>query len=236
MMFSGSYMIYIGITVVFTLIGMVISNRLKSKFKHYSQVRMSNGKSGAEVAADMLRHFGITDVKIAMGQGMLTDHYNPVKKEVRLSPEVYQGRSVAAAAVAAHECGHAVQHDKGYAWLKMRSALVPVVQISSRLQNILLMFALGGFAAGLGGQTILLITCAVFGVTALFSLITLPVEFDASNRALAWLDQSGYARGSEYAGAKDALWWAAMTYVVAALSALAIFIFLVFRYMAASRN
>lgn len=235
-MFSGGYFIFIAITVVFTLIGTVVSNRLKAKFKQYSQVRMSNGKSGAEVAADMLRHFGITDVNISMGQGMLTDHYNPLKKEVKLSPDVYQGRSVAAAAVAAHECGHAVQHAKGYAWLQMRSAIVPVVQVASGLQRILLMFALGGFAVGFAGETLLLVTCVVFGITALFSLITLPVEFDASNRALAWLDNSGYASGREYAGAKDALWWAAMTYVVAALSALATFLFILLRYLAVSRN
>jgi uncharacterized protein len=254
MILSSGYFIYIAITGVFTLIGMVVSNRLKAKFQQYSQVRMSNGKAGAEVAADMLRHFGITDVKISMGQGMLTDHYNPLKKEVKLSPDVYQGRSVAAAAVAAHECGHAVQHAKGYAWLQMRSAIVPVVQVASGLQNILLMFAVGGFVVGFAGEVILLITCIVFGITALFSLITLPVEFDregdqakqrrdplpvefdASNRALAWLDSSGYTSGREYAGAKDALWWAAMTYVVAALSALAAFFYFLLRYLAMSRD
>jgi Zn-dependent membrane protease YugP len=236
MILSSGYFIYIAITGVFTLIGMVVSNRLKAKFHQYSQMRMSNGKSGAEVAADMLRYFGITDVKISMGQGMLTDHYNPLKKEVKLSPDVYQGRSVAAAAVAAHECGHAVQHAKGYAWLQMRSAIVPVVQVASGLQNILLMFAVGGFVVGFAGEVILLITCIVFGITALFSLITLPVEFDASNRALAWLDSSGYTSGREHAGAKDALWWAAMTYVVAALSALAAFFYFLLRYLALSRD
>ena len=230
-MFSGGYGIYIIITLVFAGIGAIVSNRLKSKFRHYSQIPMTNRLSGAEVAERMLAHYGIRDVKIVPGQGMLTDHYNPATKTVSLSPDVYQGRSVAAAAVASHECGHAVQHAEGYAWLKFRSAMVPVVQVASKFQSILLMLAIGGIAGGFGGRTILLITIIAFAVTTLFSLLTLPVEFDASNRALAWLESSGTARGELHAGAKDALWWAAMTYVVAALSALTILVWLVFRYM-----
>ena len=230
-MFTGGYGIYIIITLVFAGIGAIVSNRLKSKFKHYSQVPMTNRMSGAEVAERMLAHYGIRDVKIVPGQGMLTDHYNPATKTVSLSPDVFQGRSVAAAAVASHECGHAVQHAEGYAFLKFRSAMVPVVQVASKFQSILLMLAIGGIAGGFGGRTILLITIIAFAVTTLFSLLTLPVEFDASNRALAWLESSGTARGELHDGATAALWWAAMTYVVAALSALTILVWLVLRYM-----
>ena len=218
-------MIYIVITVVFTLIGSVISNRLKSKFNHYSRVPMDNGLSGAEIARQMLDHYNIRDVKIVKGQGFLTDHYNPLTKTISLSPPVHDGRSVASAAVAAHECGHAVQHAESYVWLKMRSAIVPAVKVATSAQQILLYFALGALGVG-GSPTVLLITIAAFGVTALFSAITLPVEFDASNRALAWLDRSGVASGRQHAGAKDALWWAAMTYVVAALSSFAVLLYL----------
>lgn len=229
-MLSGGYGIYILITLVFAGIGGLVSNRLKNKFTHYSRVPMPNGLSGAQVARRMLDHYHISDVQIVAGQGMLTDHYNPATKTVSLSPDVYEGRSVAAAAVASHECGHAVQHAKGYAWLQFRSKMVPVVQIASRLQSILLMLAVAGIAGGFG-ETLLLITIGVFAVTALFSVLTLPVEFDASRRALAWLESSGTATGQLHEGAKDALWWAAMTYVVAALSALAILFWLILRYM-----
>jgi hypothetical protein len=230
----GGYMGYFILTGVFSLIGMFISQRLRSKFSHYSGVPMSNGRSGAEVAADMLRHYGIHDVKIVEGQGSLTDHYNPTTKTISLSPDVFRGRHVAAAAVAAHECGHAVQHHQAYAWLQMRSKLVPVVSIAARAQQYLLLFALGAMGIG-SNYTLLLITIAAFGATALFSLVTLPVEFDASNRALAWLNESGYTQGREHEGAKDALWWAAMTYVVAALSALVVLIYLILR-LSANRN
>lgn len=219
------YFVIIG---VFSVIGMIISGRLRSKFAHYSRIGLRSGMSGADVAEAMLRHFNIGDVKIVEGQGFLTDHYNPMTKTVSLSSDVYHGRSVAAAAVAAHECGHAVQHAKAYAMLQVRSALVPIVNIASGLQQYLLLFALGAFGMGTS-NTLLLITIAVFAVTTLFSLVTLPVEFDASNRALAWLDQSGVARGEEYNGAKDALWWAAMTYVAAALSALVTLLYLIMR-------
>ncbi len=219
---------YFIIAGVFSVIGMIISGRLRSKFSYYSQMPVRSGMSGAEIADSMLRHYGIRDVKIVEGQGFLSDHYNPLSKTVSLSPDVYHGRSVAAAAVAAHECGHAVQHATAYSMLQLRSAMVPVVSVASGLQQYLLLFALGAFGVA-SSNLLLLITIGVFGVTTLFSLVTLPVEFDASKRALAWLDQSNVARGQEYEGAKDALWWAAMTYVSAALSALVTLLYLIMR-------
>jgi len=226
---GGGYMVYMIIAGVLSGIGMLVSNRLKSKFNHYSQMPLQSGLSGKEVAEKMLQHYGIHDVKVVAAKGMLTDHYNPTTKTIALSEPVYGARSVAAAAVAAHECGHAVQHDTSYAWLKMRSAIVPVVNIASKAQQFLLMAALGFM--GMGGNPILLfITVIAFGVTALFSFITLPVEFDASNRAMAWLDETGVATGTDYDGAKDALWWAAMTYVSAALGALVYFLFFVLKF------
>jgi len=231
---GGSYMIYIVLTGIFSLIGAAVSRRLKSKFAKYSRVPMSNGMSGRDIAEAMLEHYGINDVKIVQGQGFLTDHYNPLKKTVSLSPDVFNGRHVSAAAVAAHECGHAVQHAQAYPWLKLRSAIVPFVNMAAKAQQFLLMFAIGAFGVG-GGGTMLLVTIAAFAVTTAFSLITLPVEFDASNRALAWLDNSNVTRGPEQDGAKDALKWAAMTYVVAALSSLVVLLWLVLRFMG-SRN
>ncbi|MBP7274136.1 MAG: zinc metallopeptidase [Saprospiraceae bacterium] len=228
-------MVYMLIGGVMTVIGMIISGRLKSKFAQYSQVPLRSGMSGAEVAAAMLKHYNINDVQITQGEGFLSDHYNPLNKTVSLSPDVYQGRNVAAAAVAAHECGHAVQHAIGYSMLKFRSAMVPVVKVAAGAQQFLMIFALG-MAGSSGNPTLLLITIAVFGVTTLFSMVTLPVEFDASRRALAWLDQTGVAQGAEYDGAKDALKWAAMTYVAAALSALVTFLYLVLRFMGSSRD
>lgn len=213
------------ISLLFMGIGFILSSVLKSKFRKYSEVPLTNGMSGADVAAAMLRHYGIHDVQITHVDGQLTDHYNPQDKTVNLSQDVYFGRSVAAAAVAAHECGHAVQHATAYSFLQMRSSLVPVVNIAASLQQYLFMFGIAGI--GIFKSPILLIIALVaFGITALFSLITLPVEFDASRRALAWLDNSGFARGQEYAGAKDALTWAAMTYVSAALAALVQFVYL----------
>jgi Zn-dependent membrane protease YugP len=207
-----------------SLIGMFISGKLKSKFQKYAQVPVRSGMSGKEVAEAMLRHYGIHDVQVLQGKGFLSDHYNPAKKVINLSPQVYQGRSVAAAAVAAHECGHAVQHDTAYAWLQMRSALVPVVSVAARAQQWLLIaaFAFAGASNGL----LLWLCIAAFGATALFSFVTLPVEFDASKRALVWLDETGVAEGAEFEGAKDALWWAAMTYVSAALSSLVMLVWL----------
>lgn len=224
-MFSMGYMVIIGVT---TLVGFILSSTLKSKFKKYAKMPNSNGKSGAEVARDMLTHYGISDVKIVEGQGFLSDHYNPRSKTISLSPDVFQGRHVSAAAVAAHECGHAVQHATAYSMLKMRSTLVPAVQISSRLQQFLFMgFMFGGaiMSSGPIGNLFLIALVVTFGVAALFSFITLPVEFDASRRALTWLDTTGTTHGAEYEGAKDALWWAAMTYVSAAMSALVMFLY-----------
>lgn len=202
------------------LIGMLISWRLQSKFKQYSQVPTSNGMSGAEIANKMLHDNGINDVQVVSVQGFLSDHYNPANKTVNLSPEVYAGRSVAAAAVAAHECGHAVQHAKAYTWLQMRSKLVPITQIGSRFGQwvIIAGFAMIGFT---GNPLVLWLGIALFALTTLFAFITLPVEFDASGRALAWLESAGITTPQEHDQAKDALKWAAMTYVVAALSSLA---------------
>lgn len=224
-------MLYFVILGFFSLVGMLVSQQLKSKFKKYSQMGIRSGMSGAEVAHTMLDHYGITGVNIVEGKGMLTDHYNPRSKTVSLSPQVYRGRSVAAAAVAAHECGHVVQHATAYNMLTLRSNLVPIVQFSSRIQQILFMAVIFGMGAGMGGNLLLMILTATFGVTALFSLITLPVEFDASKRALAWLDNTGVAQGQEYDGAKDALWWAAMTYVSQALASLVIFLYFLLSFM-----
>lgn len=228
-MMSG-YMGYMIIAGIMSLIGMYISSTLKNKFARYSQMPTSSGKSGKEIAEEMLRYYGIHDVKVLPAKGMLTDHYNPANKTVNLSEVVYDSRSVSAAAVAAHECGHAVQHATAYPMLKFRSAIVPVVQVAASLQQYLLLFALGIFGSQ-GNPTILLITIAVFGVTTLFAFVTLPVEFDASNRALAWLENTGITRGAEQEGAKDALKWAAMTYVSAALSSLVLLLYLVLRFI-----
>jgi hypothetical protein len=224
-------MTYFIILGLFTLVGMVVSARLKSKFNQYARIANSSGMNGAEVAQSMLNHYGISDVRIGMGQGTLSDHYNPQEKVIMLSPDVYQGRSIAAAAVAAHECGHAVQHKEKYPALQFRSNMVPILQFSSRMQQFLFMGVIFGMGAGMGGSLLMGIMTATFGITALFSLITLPVEFDASNRALAWLDNTGVTRGMEYEGAKDALWWAAMTYVVQALSALVMFLYFLLSFL-----
>jgi len=228
---------YMIIVMIFTGLGALLSSRLKSKFKRYAQIPTSSGKSGAELARDMLEHYGVYDVKIVQGQGMLTDHYNPKTKIVSLSPDVFQGRHVSAAAVAAHECGHAVQHAEAYSMLQTRSALVPVVQFSSRIQQFLFMGMMIGLGAQAGamGSFLMLALVLTFGATALFSLITLPVEFDASRRALNWLDDTGATQGAEYDGAKDALWWAAMTYVASALSALVMFLYFLMQYLGSQR-
>ena len=230
---NADYMVFMLIGGVFSVIGFIVSARLKSKFNHYSQIRIRSGLTGKEIAEAMLRHYGINDVQVIPTQGMLTDHYNPATKTVALSEAVYATNSIAAAAVAAHECGHAVQHATAYSMLRLRSTLVPIVNFSAMTQQWLL---IGSFMLINTVPQLLLITAIVFGVTALFSFITLPVEFDASRRALAWLNESGMTRGEEYNGAKDALWWAAMTYVVAAISALVMVVYLLLRYAGASRN
>ena len=227
----GGYVEYYGymaVAGVLSLIGMYISGQLKSRFKKYSRMPVASGLSGAEIAQQMLHHYGIFNVNIVEGRGVLTDHYNPQSKTVSLSPEVFHGRSVAAAAVAAHECGHAVQHAQAYAMLQFRSAIVPVVQFSANIQQFILLAA---FLLLNQFPQIMLIAIITFAITTLFSFVTLPVEFDASKRALAWLNETGNTRGQEYEGAKDALKWAAMTYVSAALSSLVMLLYLVLRYM-----
>jgi Zn-dependent membrane protease YugP len=205
------------VSLIFLGISMLVSLVLKGKFAKYSKVTLSNGLTGREVAERMLRENGIYDVKVTSVDGFLSDHYNPANKTVNLSPDVYNGTSVSAAAVAAHECGHAVQHAAGYAPLNLRSKLVPAVQFSSGIVNLVLI--VGVIMAYSGNPTVLLIGIILMAVTVLFSLITLPVEFDASNRALAWLNQTNVTNNKEYPMAKDALKWAATTYVVAALAA-----------------
>lgn len=207
--------------------------RLKSKFTHYSHLPITNGMSGKEVAEQMLRDSGIHDVKVISVEGFLTDHYNPMNKTVNLSPEVYSGTSIASAAVAAHECGHAVQHATAYNWLMLRSRLVPFVQFSSSIVQWVL---LAGIVLINTFPMLLLGGIILFALTTLFSVITLPVEFDASNRALAWLENRRVLVAKEQEGAKDALKWAAMTYVVAALASVATLIQYVLIFLNGSRN
>ena len=208
-------MYYLIIGAVF-LISMFVQSRLRSKFEFYSKVHLRNGMSGKEVAEKMLRDNGINDVQVISVPGQLTDHYNPENKTVNLSEAVYMQRNAAAAAVAAHECGHAVQHAVGYSMLQFRSKMVPVVNISSRLLQFVLMGGILVMAMS-GNKTILAVGVVLFAITTLFAFITLPVEYDASNRALKWLKSTGTVTAEEYEGAEDSLKWAARTYVVAAL-------------------
>jgi hypothetical protein len=214
------YYILIG---AITLVSWLVSSTLKRKFKKYSQVQLRNGLSGAEIAEKMLADHGIRDVEVISTPGQLTDHYNPKNKTVNLSESVYNQRNAAAAAVSAHECGHAVQHAQAYEWLKMRSALVPVVSVTSGMsQWVVIGGLLLGAAAGLGfGYYVAVAGLVMMGFATLFSFITLPVEYDASNRALAWLKNKNMVSQQEYAGSEDALKWAARTYLVAAIGALA---------------
>jgi uncharacterized protein len=214
------------IGIVFMLLSMFVSNRLKSKFAHYSQFGLGNGLSGAEIAQKMLQDNNIYDVRITQVDGQLTDHYNPADKTVNLSHDVYAGRSVAAVAVAAHEVGHAVQHAQAYAALKMRSAMVPAVNIATNVMNFanMFMFMAFGYSASQGssfGNLILLVIIVANVALAGFALVTLPVEYDASNRALAWMKTRNVVNEREYEGAEDALKWASRTYLVAALGAVA---------------
>lgn len=204
--------------------GMFVQSQLKSKFKAYSQVPTSSGLSGKEIAEKMLSDNGIYDVTVISVPGFLSDHYNPAHKTVNLSADVYSGRNVSAAAVAAHECGHAVQHATAYSMLQLRSSLVPVVQFSSKMANWVILIGLGLFTVGGGNPTILLIGIILFAASTLFSVITLPVEFDASSRALKWLNTTHLMHGEEHEKAKDALKWAALTYVVAALASIAMLV------------
>ncbi len=204
------------VSIVFVGISMLVSMVLKNKFAAFSKIGLANKMTGKEIAEKMLRDNGIYDVKVVSVEGFLSDHYNPVNKTVNLSPEVYQGYSIASAAVAAHECGHAVQHATAYTWLNLRSKLVPAVQFSS---NIVQWILLIGVVLINRFPQLLLIGIILFTVTALFSVITLPVEFDASRRALIWLQNTNITNQQEFPKAKNALKWAATTYVVAALAA-----------------
>lgn len=208
------------------LISFAVQWRFKSKFKTYSEMGLLSGLSGKEVAEKMLTDYGVSDVQIISVEGQLTDHYNPLEKTVNLSPEVYHGKSVAAAAVAAHECGHAVQHAQAYSWLQFRSSMVPVVSVASNIIQWTLFIGVMLLAFS-GSPIVLAVGVGALALVTLFSFITLPVEFDASRRALAWLNASGggITSADEHEQAKDALWWAAMTYVVAALGSLATLVY-----------
>lgn len=216
------------------LASLIVGKVLESRIKKYNKVGMQNGMSGREVALKMLDEYNIHDVRVVSVPGRLTDHYNPMDKTVNLSPEVYEGRSIAAAAIAAHECGHAVQHAQGYAALKFRSAMVPIQQFSGQILSILFwgMFLAGNLLFNtIGWDVILLTIIGAYGVMTLFSLVTLPVEFDASARAVKWLEASRVATPQEKTQATDALKWAAMTYVVAALTSLAMLLYWVMIFM-----
>jgi hypothetical protein len=216
---------------VLFLIGMVVSSTLKSKFREYGEIPLALGLSGKEVAERMLRENGIHDVQVTSSDGFLSDHYNPADKTVNLSPDVYAGRSIAAAAVAAHECGHAVQHATAYSMLQLRSTLVPVVQISTSLAQWVILAGLGVMGFGGGNQVILLIGILLFAMSTVFSLITLPVEYDASARALRWMETTNLTNRSEHDKAADALKWAARTYLVAAIASVAQLVYFVMIFL-----
>ncbi len=217
---GGSFLLII----IIGLLGMWVQSRLKNKFKKYSHLHLQNGMSGKEIAEKMLSDNGIFDVKVTSTPGRLTDHYNPQNKTVNLSEAVYNERNAAAAAVAAHECGHAVQHAESYAWLEFRSRLVPAVGISSKLASFIL---IAGIFTVEAFPQLLLLGILLFAATVLFTIVTLPVEYDASNRALIWLEEKQMVTSSEHDAAKDALKWAARTYVVAALSSIATLLYYV---------
>ncbi|WNH08354.1 zinc metallopeptidase [Thalassobellus suaedae] len=221
-----------------TLISWLVSSTLKRKFAKYSKVHLHNGMSGAEIAEKMLSDHGIMDVEVVSTSGRLTDHYNPKNKTVNLSEAVYNQRNAAAAAVAAHECGHAVQHAKAYQWLTMRSALVPIVSVTSGMSTWIVFGGLMlGAAAGLGlGYWVAVAGLVMMGFATLFSFITLPVEYDASHRALAWLKNKNMVSKDEYKGSEDALKWAARTYLVAAVGSLATLVYWGFRVFAGGRD
>lgn len=215
------------------LVSWLVSNKLKSKFKKYAKVHLKNGMSGAEIARQMLADHHITDVEVISTPGRLTDHYHPTKKTVNLSESVYNQRNAAAAAVAAHEVGHAIQHAKAYKWLEMRSQLVPIVSVASQFSQWVIfggLILMAMVSAGVG-QAVLLAGIIMFGMGTLFSFITLPVEYDASNRALAWLKDRNIVTSEEYKGSEDALKWAARTYVVAAIGSLATLLYFLSIYL-----
>ncbi|OYX84545.1 MAG: hypothetical protein B7Y83_07815 [Flavobacteriales bacterium 32-34-25] len=227
---GSGYLILAGAIMLFSWL---VSWRLKSKFEHYSQLHLQNNMSGAEIAEKMLADNGIRDVRVISTPGQLTDHYNPVDKTVNLSESVYNQRNAAAAAVAAHECGHAVQHAVGYEWLSMRSKLVPFVNVASSYMQWIL---LAGILMLKTFPGLLLIGIILFAATTVFSIVTLPVEYDASNRALAWLKNKNMLNPAEYVGAEDSLKWAARTYVVAALGSIATLLYYLSIYLGGNRR
>jgi len=233
-MMTGS-MGYYAIAGIIALISGLVSSKLKSKFKHYSGLHLQNGMSGAEIAEKMLSDNGITDVQVISTRGQLTDHYNPRNKTVNLSEVVYNERNAAAAAVAAHEVGHAIQHATAYGWLGMRSKLVPVVGIASKMSMMAIMGGVALMASMKLGQTIALIGLGLYATSTLFSFVTLPVEYDASKRALVWLEGENMLTADEHDGAKDALKWAARTYVVAALGSLATLLYFAVKILGSRR-
>lgn len=218
------------VSLLFVGISMLVSYRLRSKFAEYSKIPLSSGLSGKEVAERMLRDNGIYDVKVTLSEGFLSDHYNPMDRTVNLSPDVFNNHTIAAAAVAAHECGHAVQHATAYPWLMFRSKMVPVVQVSSMLIQWVL---LAGVLLINVFPQLLLAGIALFALTTVFSVVTLPVEFDASKRALAWLGNARISNDKEQPLAKDALNWAALTYVVAAIASIVTLVQYVLMYLGA---
>lgn len=231
----------IGYYILIGAIGLVswlVSSTLKRKFDTYSKIQLRNGMSGAKIAEKMLADHGIRDVEVISTPGQLTDHYNPKNKTVNLSESVYNQRNAAAAAVAAHECGHAVQHAQAYEWLKMRSALVPVVSVTSGMSQWVIIGGLMlGAAAGIGlGYWVAIAGLVMMGFATLFSFVTLPVEYDASNRALAWLKNKNMVSQEEYAGSEDALKWAARTYLVGAIGALAFLVYWALQVFGGSRD
>lgn len=222
------------IGLFFMAIGWMVSSRLKNKFKKYAEIHLTRDLTGAEIARLMLADHGLQAVQVISVEGQLSDHYNPANKTVNLSQEVYHGRNAAAAAVASHECGHAVQHAKAYKMLELRSALVPIQNVSAKVINYIFMIMMfGAFIGGglISGNTALLVIIACYGVFTLFAFITLPVEFDASKRALAWIESRGIVTPQEHNMAKDALKWAAMTYVVVAVGALTTLIYYVMMFL-----
>lgn len=224
------------ISLIFMLIGMLVQFRLKGKFKQYGAIVTSSGLSGREVAEKMLRDHGIYDVSVVSVTGFLTDHYDPSKKTINLSPDVYEGRTISSAAVAAHECGHAVQHATAYSMLQLRSRLVPITQVSTSLSQWVILAGLGVMGFGGGNQLVLLMGIMLFAVSTLFSIITLPVEMDASSRALSWLTKANITGDKEFQKAKDALQWAALTYFVAALASVAMLGYYIMIYTGRSRD
>ncbi len=237
-MMSGHTGFYILMGAI-SIVSWLVSNQLKRKFKKYSQIQLRNGMSGAEIAEKMLADHGITDVQVISTRGQLTDHYNPKNKTVNLSEVVYSQRNAAAAAVSAHEVGHAVQHATAYQYLTMRSKLVPVVQITSNMSQWVVMGGIALMASnaiGAKGVWVAIAGLAMMGFATLFSVVTLPVEYDASNRALAWLKNKNIVTPDEYKGSEDALKWAARTYLVAALGAIASLLYWAMKIFGGSRR